>query len=95
MALICAEQTDPVHTISYLLCFFLISSFQATGKDKFPAGRNRKTKKNVSKTEATCNGTDAPSKQWAEAAQEQDEWSRKWNVGYVAFAVPCEAARFD
>jgi len=68
--------------IPRVICFmvFLLPSFQATGKDKFPAGRNRKTTKNVSKTEATCDGTDPSSKQWAEAAQEQDQWSRKWNV---------------
>lgn len=90
-------EDDWVHSISYLLCvfFFLPSSFQATGKDKFPAGRNRKATKDVSKTEATCNGTDPPSKQWAEAAQEQDQRSRKWNVRYVAFFVPCKAACFD
>lgn len=94
-------EDDWVHSISYLLCvlfvfFFLLpSSFQATGKDKFPARRNRKATKNVSKTEATCHGPNPPSKQWAEAAQEQNQRSRKWNVGSVAFFVPCKAACFD
>lgn len=81
-------EDNQVHTLSYLCCvFFLLSAFQATGKDKFPAGRNRKTTKNVSKAEATGDGPDPSSKHRAEAAQEQDQRSRKWNVGSVAFLV--------
>lgn len=90
-------EDNQVHTLSYLHrgFFFFLSAFQATGKDKFTAGRNRKTTKNVSKAEATGDGPDPSSKHRAEAAQEQDQRSRKWNVGSVAFLVRGKATCFD